>query len=78
MFPYLWIGYLKQLAPWVKKRREKISIITFPGKVLKPFEIVRLKENQIVKDDKKRKLIWNLRYLGSCKLSIEKKFERIK
>lgn len=55
---------LKGSLPWVRRRRDGLAALTFPGPVVKAEELVKFREGDSVRDWKHRWLIWNERALG--------------
>ena len=70
MLPWLWASRLKTSLPWVKKRREGLRAITFPGHIAKAERLVTLDDGQLVVDGHHRKTRWSVAYLGSLKQKI--------
>ncbi len=56
--------YAKAKLPWVIKRRANLVAITLNGLLIKPESLVRLKENEVVVDNKNRQLVWTRKTLG--------------
>jgi hypothetical protein len=76
MFPWRWWLYVKAQLPWVRARREKLAAITLNGLLIKPDMLLMLRDNEIIIDNKSRKLIWNETALGSFKQKIINYYSR--
>lgn len=63
--------WLKTLCPWIEGRRQKLSAITFPGLSCKPSQLIHMKNDHEILDNRKRKLVWSEKYIGSTKDRIE-------
>jgi hypothetical protein len=64
MFPWRWWLYVKASLPWVQKRRSRLAAITLNGLLIKPESLIALEDDEVVKDDKSRQLVWSEKTLG--------------
>jgi hypothetical protein len=71
MYSFKWLVYLKAALPWVRARREGLSIVTLPGEYVKPELIVDYEDGFEIRDEKNRWLLWNDRALGSMKRRLQ-------
>lgn len=70
MLPWRWLVQLRASLPWVRRRREWLIAVTFPGLKLKGSELAALPEGAVMTDRKGRKLFWTDRALGSLRRKI--------
>ena len=70
MLPWLWATRFKTSLPWVRKRREGLRAITFPGRIAIPERLVAMADGQLVVDHHNRKMRWSAAYLGTIKQTI--------
>lgn len=70
MQPWRWLVHLRASLPWIRRRREGLIAVTFPGVRLKGNELAALPEGTVVTDRKGRKLFWTDRALGSLRRKI--------
>jgi hypothetical protein len=70
MLPLQWLVYLRASLPWIRRRRERLIAVTFPGVNLKGADLAALPEGAVVSDRKGRKLFWTDRALGSMRKKI--------
>ena len=70
MQPWRWLVHLRASLPWIRRRREGLIAVTFPGVKLKGNELAALPEGAVVTDRKGRKLFWTDRALGSLRRKI--------
>lgn len=70
MQPWRWLVHLRASLPWVRRRREGLVAVTFPGVKLKGEDLAALPEGAVVTDRKGRKLFWTDRALGSLRRKI--------
>ncbi len=64
MQPWRWLVHLRAALPWIRRRRERLVAVTFPGVRLKGEDLAALPEGAVVTDRKGRKLFWTDRALG--------------
>jgi len=48
MAPFLWMALLKDRMPWVQARRARQAIISYQGEALKPAELVKAKQGDLI------------------------------
>ena len=70
MFPWRWWLYVKAQLPWVRARRAKLAAITLNGLLIKPENLVTLREGEIVTDNKSRKMVWSEHTMGGFRTRI--------
>lgn len=70
MQPWRWLVHLRAALPWVRRRREGLIAVTFPGVKLKGEDLAALPEGAVVTDRKGRKLFWSDRALGGLRQKI--------
>lgn len=70
MQPWRWLVHLRASLPWVRRRREGLIAVTFPGVKLKGEDLAALPEGAVVTDRKGRKLFWTDRALGGLRRRI--------
>ena len=61
------LSYAKACIPWVRRRREKLSVVTLCSLELKPEKLVGLALNTHMSDSKGRVLVWNDFVLGGLR-----------
>ncbi len=61
------LSYAKACIPWVRRRREKLSVVTLCSLELKPEKLVGLPLNAHLSDSKGRILVWNDFVLGTLR-----------
>ena len=61
------LSYAKACIPWVRRRREKLSVVTLCSLELKPEKLVGLLPNTHMSDSKGRVLVWNDFVLGGLR-----------
>lgn len=61
------LSYAKACIPWVRRRREKLSVVTLCSLELKPEKLVCLTPNTHISDSKGRVLVWNDFVLGGLR-----------
>ena len=72
---FVWLGYLKSMLPWVRKRRASLAAITFPGSSVDPEKVIALTDGETVQDTRGRQLIWSDSYLGDTKRVLDAYFD---
>ena len=70
MFSRFWMGRFKTACPWVRRRREGIRVVTFPGQSTDPHAMARMPDGQIIVDHRGRKARWSAASLGSIRQTI--------
>lgn len=70
MQPWRWLVHLRARLPWVRRRREGLIAVTFPGVKLKGEDLAALPDGAVVVDRKGRRLFWTDRALGSLRRKI--------
>lgn len=70
MQPWRWLVHLRASLPWIRRRREGLIAVTFPGVKLKGEDLAALHEGAVVTDRKGRKLFWTDRALGGLRSKI--------
>ena len=70
MQPWRWLVHLRASLPWIRRRRQGLIAVTFPGSRLKGEELAQLPEGAEVVDRKGRRLIWTDRALGGLRARI--------
>ncbi|MDK2774831.1 MAG: hypothetical protein KYX65_07485 [Tabrizicola sp.] len=70
MQPWRWLVHLRADLPWIRRRREGLVAVTFPGVKLKAGELAALPEGATITDRKGRRLFWTDRALGSLRRKI--------
>lgn len=70
MFPRFWMGRFRAACPWVRRRREGIRVVTFPGQSADPHAMARMPDGQIILDHRGRKARWSAASLGSIRQTI--------
>lgn len=58
MQPWRWLVYLRARMPWIRKRRQGLVAVTFPGVKLKAEDLAALPEGAVITDRKGRRLYW--------------------
>ena len=66
------LSYAKACIPWVRRRREKLSVVTLCSLELKPEKLVGLPLNTHMSDSKGRVLVWNDFVLGTLRKKIDR------
>ena len=64
MYRWLWLGYLRNALPWVRRRRAGLVAITLASPAVKPEILAHLPEGAKLQDHKGRKLLWSEGYIG--------------
>ena len=57
----------KSCLPWVRKRRDKLTVVTLCGVEIKPANLINLKVGAQISDPKGRVLVWTDFALGSMR-----------
>lgn len=70
MQPWRWLVHLRASLPWVRRRREGLIAVTFPGVMLKGEDLAALPDGAVVTDRKGRKLFWTDRAIGGLRRKI--------
>ncbi|KAF0114739.1 MAG: hypothetical protein FD150_1378 [Rhodobacteraceae bacterium] len=70
MQPWRWLVHLRAGLPWIRRRRDALVAVTFPGVKLKGEDLAALPEGSVFTDRKGRKLFWTDRALGSLRRRI--------
>ena len=70
MQPWRWLVHLRAALPWIRKRRDGLIVVTFPGLRLKGEELAALPEGSVVVDRKGRKLFWSDRAMGRLRQKV--------
>lgn len=70
MQPWRWLVHLRARLPWIRRRREGLIAVTFPGVKLKGEDLAALPDGAVVTDRKGRRLFWTDRALGSLRQKI--------
>lgn len=70
MQPWRWLVHLRASLPWIRRRREGLIAVTFPGVKLKGEDLAALPDGAVVTDRKGRKLFWTDRALGGMRQKI--------
>ncbi len=58
MQPWRWLVYLRARMPWIRKRRQGLVAVTFPGVKLKAEDLAALPEGAVITGRKGRRLYW--------------------
>lgn len=69
-----WLGYLKTLLPWARRRRANLLAITFPGSYVDVAKMRSFSDGDQMQDGRGRWLIWSYRYLGDTKTVLNSYF----
>jgi hypothetical protein len=70
MQPWRWLVHLRARLPWIRRRRDGLIAVTFPGVKLKGEDLAVLPDGAVVVDRKGRRLFWTDRALGSLRRRI--------
>lgn len=70
MQPWRWLVHLRASLPWIRRRREGLIVVTFPGLRLKGDALAALPEGSVAVDKKGRKLFWSDRAMGSLRQKV--------
>jgi len=61
------LTYAKSCLPWVRRRRDRLSVVTLCDVTVKPENLITLKSGAKISDPKGRVLIWNNFVLGKMR-----------
>ena len=64
------LTYAKSCLPWVRRRRNRLTVITLCGVEIKPENLIKLKVGAQISDPKGRVLVWTDFALGSMRQKI--------
>jgi hypothetical protein len=67
MLPWRWLVHLLASLPWVRRRRDGLVAVTFPGVKFKGDDLARLPEGAEIVDRRGRRLFWTDRALGGMR-----------
>jgi hypothetical protein len=67
MLPWRWLVHLRASLPWVRRRRDGLVAVTFPGAKFKGDDLARLPEGAEIVDRRGRRLFWTDRALGGMR-----------
>lgn len=70
MQPWRWLVHLRASLPWIRRRRDGLIAVTFPGVRLKGEELAALPEGAVFTDPKGRRLFWTDRAIGSLRQKV--------
>lgn len=70
MQPWRWLVHLRARLPWIRRRRDGLIAVTFPGVKLKGEDLAALPDGAVVTDRKGRRLFWTDNALGSLRRKI--------
>ena len=67
MLPWRWLVHLRASLPWVRRRRDGLVAVTFPGVNFKGDDLARLPEGAEITDRRGRRLFWTDRAVGGMR-----------
>lgn len=67
MQPWRWLVHLRASLPWVRRRREGLVAVTFPGVKFKCDDLARLTDGAEITDRRGRRLFWTDRAMGGMR-----------
>lgn len=74
MYPWRWLVHLRARLPWVRRRREGLVAVTFPGVNFKGEDLAQLAEGAEITDRRGRRLIWTDRAVGGMRAMIRAQY----
>jgi hypothetical protein len=67
MQPWRWLVHLRASLPWVRRRRDGLVAVTFPGVNFKGADLARLPDGAEITDRRGRRLFWTDRAMGGLR-----------
>lgn len=64
------LTYAKSCLPWVRRRRNRLTVVTLCGVEIKPENLIKFKVGAQISDPKGRVLVWTDFALGSMRQKI--------
>jgi hypothetical protein len=61
------LTYAKSCLPWVRRRRDKLMVVTLCGVEIKPENLIKLQVGARISDHRGRVLVWTDFALGSMR-----------